>query len=250
MKIVVTTLVGVCVFLLFFTFMSTGMTNEEIVESYVTTSSFMRSKSQLQGYIDNLNEGQTAPQPVLTGEFFQPLAEGSGYVLTAKMGWRGDSGPQGRLHKGTDIAAASGTSVSAVITGEITKNTKAIDMQRGYYAVQETGDGSWEVTYQHFSEASPISSGEIAVQGDTVGKVGNTGSSTGPHLHIEMVLRIENTVRYYDAYELIYEGIPVSKADYWIGDYNEAIKFNCKGEELGKIPGPKADVRFTDYRGA
>jgi murein DD-endopeptidase MepM/ murein hydrolase activator NlpD len=244
MKVIVASLVAVCLLLFMFTFTSTGMSDSEVMESYITNSSFMRSKSQLQGYIDAYASGASAPpQPAIMAEFYKPLPDGAG-TLTAKIGWRRD-GHDGRLHKGTDIGVNSGTPVYAVLTGDVTSNE--FNTSRGYYVAQETNDGSWEAIYQHLREASPKTVGTTVVQQDEIGKSGNTGTSTGPHLHIELILRVENTARYYDVWELIYEEVPVSSADYWVGDRDNAVKYNSKGEEIGKIPGLESAVQFTDY---
>lgn len=54
--------------------------------------------------------------------------------------------------------------------------------------------GVYEVTYMHLNEPSPlIGQGQVNA-GDTIGQVGTTGSSNGPHLHIGVILRTEPNI--------------------------------------------------------
>jgi murein DD-endopeptidase MepM/ murein hydrolase activator NlpD len=98
-------------------------------------------------------------------------------VKTSSFGWR-----WGRLHAGEDFAAMVGTSLVSMSTGTVT------------FAGPESGYGNiikiryWDGTITFYGHMSAISvtQGESLTPGEVVGKSGNTGESTGPHLHLEV----------------------------------------------------------------
>ena len=86
-------------------------------------------------------------------------------------------------HKGVDLAAAEGTPVRAVLPGEV---SFAGDKQGyGQVVYVKHPDGS-ESRYAHLS-AIDVQVGDAVGPGQgPVGRVGSTGRSTGPHLHLEL----------------------------------------------------------------
>ena len=89
-------------------------------------------------------------------------------------------------HEGQDIDAAYGTPVQATATGRVI----TAGWQRGYGNVIYVDHGSGLSTrYGHLSEID-VSVGQSVARGQTIGLVGSTGRSTGPHLHYEV--RINN----------------------------------------------------------
>lgn len=95
-------------------------------------------------------------------------------------------GPRdGRQHEGIDIAAEEGTPVRAVKSGRV-----VFAGERGTYGnavIIDHGRGL-RTLYAHASEVT-VASGEVVEEGQEVARVGNTGRSTGPHLHFEMLYR-------------------------------------------------------------
>lgn len=88
----------------------------------------------------------------------------------------------GKMHKGVDIAAKSGTTINSVLDGTVTYAA----WQDGYgKVIKVKHDGSLETTYAHCS-AINVKAGEDVKQGEKIGEVGSTGNSTGPHLHFEV----------------------------------------------------------------
>lgn len=103
--------------------------------------------------------------------------------ITSRFGYRIHpiTGKKG-FHTGLDLAAAEGTLVSAVYFGKVTKTGE--DDSWGKYVLVEHSDG-FETFYCHLSEIY-AENGAVIRQGETVGLVGSTGMSTGPHLHFEV----------------------------------------------------------------
>ena len=83
------------------------------------------------------------------------------------------------LHDGLDIAVPQGTEVVAVKSGRVTEVRTSATY--GKLLRFETTDG-YTILYAHLSEIL-VGQGEKIKQGQVVAKSGNTGLSTGPHLH-------------------------------------------------------------------
>lgn len=86
------------------------------------------------------------------------------------------------FHNGIDIAVVTGTEVVAVRSGVVTVIRTSATF--GKVLEYETADG-YKVMYAHLSEVL-VKKGEKIKQGDIVAKSGNTGLSTGPHLHYSL----------------------------------------------------------------
>ncbi|MCR4813931.1 MAG: M23 family metallopeptidase [Lachnospiraceae bacterium] len=89
-----------------------------------------------------------------------------------------------RLHRGLDIALAEGTELYAGINGTITAATEDPGGYGKYITI--TGEDGVQVRYGHMSEFL-VSEGDVVRCGDLIGKSGNTGASTGPHVHVEVL---------------------------------------------------------------
>ena len=103
--------------------------------------------------------------------------------LTSPFGYRTNpvSGKYG-FHTGIDLAAAEGTPVAAAYGGVVTDSGES-DVW-GRYVLIEHSDG-FETYYCHLSEIY-APEGTVLRKGETLGLVGSTGWSTGPHLHFEV----------------------------------------------------------------
>ena len=88
-----------------------------------------------------------------------------------------------RSHGGTDLAVDYGTPLRAVADGKII-TTNFDPGGWGYYMVYQDSSGLFHL-YGHMPRGSYKTSGEVK-KGEVIGKVGSTGSSTGPHLHWEI----------------------------------------------------------------
>jgi len=109
-----------------------------------------------------------------------PVAGGK---LTSLWGIR-FSGIGGFFHSGSDIGQALGTPVTPASIGTV-KQT-GYDDQRGNF-VKISHLGIMETRYYHLDSIT-VSAGENVNYKSVIGTLGNTGTSTGPHLHLEIRL--------------------------------------------------------------
>ena len=91
-----------------------------------------------------------------------------------------------KMHRGTDFAAPKGTPIMASGNGIV---KKAGWCGGGGNCVKIRHNSTYETIYAHMSKfARGIKKGVRVKQGQTIGYVGSTGKSTGPHLHYEVVV--------------------------------------------------------------
>jgi murein DD-endopeptidase MepM/ murein hydrolase activator NlpD len=110
-----------------------------------------------------------------------PIKDGKITTKYKKLGKMWSKG----YHTGVDFAVPSGTDILAVDNGVIAKANWG--KSYGTQIVQQVGLHSkkrW-VIYAHLSK-SLVKPGDAVVKGQHIGESGNTGNSSGPHLHFEM----------------------------------------------------------------
>jgi len=91
-----------------------------------------------------------------------------------------------KMHRGTDFAAPKGTPIMASGNGTV---KKAGWCGGGGNCVKIKHNSTYETVYAHMSKfARGIKKGTRVKQGQTIGYVGSTGKSTGPHLHYEVIV--------------------------------------------------------------
>jgi LysM repeat protein len=107
----------------------------------------------------------------------------SGFFGRPLLGGRKTQGIHG--HNGVDIAASIGTPVYAAADGQIIA-AKSTGYNGGYGSmIIIKHNGNIQTVYAHLSYVG-VSVGQYVTKGQTIGAVGNTGRSTGPHLHFEV----------------------------------------------------------------
>lgn len=97
--------------------------------------------------------------------------------------WFGDSVDRDHIHKGHDWAVPMGTNVKASEKGIV---ELAYYSDSYGYNVLIRHNEKYETRYAHMSELF-VSKGEKVERGQALGLSGNTGDSTGPHLHFEVI---------------------------------------------------------------
>lgn len=90
----------------------------------------------------------------------------------------------GRAHRGQDWSVKGGSIIPAITAGQVITNTWSDVL--GWYLIQTTNDGLF-VLYAHLTEQPNLKLGHKLKLGDSVGKVGQTGTAaTGDHLHVSI----------------------------------------------------------------
>ena len=138
------------------------------------------------------------------GEFANPVEGGT---ISSKFGPRdtfatSNGASSSRWHKSVDIAAPAGTAIKSVQGGKVTAN----GWVSGYgWTIEVTHGNGYVSMYHHMQNQSSVAVGTEVKQGQTIGNVGSTGNSTGPHLDLTITK----------------DGTPVDPASL-IGDYKNA----------------------------
>ncbi len=113
------------------------------------------------------------PPKFATGKFGRPVYG----VLTSRFGSR-----WGRMHSGVDFSASIGTPVNSSDGGRV-----IFAGREGAYGnlIKIAHDNEYITYYGHLNKIS-VKNGQRVAKGELIGTVGNTGRSTGPHLHFEV----------------------------------------------------------------
>ncbi len=131
--------------------------------------------------------------------YLWPLPEGKSGFITSLYGFREDALGGTLFHRGVDIAGEPGTEILAVYDGVIEyegyvgitdEEEQDIDAERvsganGYVVILSLDDGN-KAVYGTLEEDFPLKEGDRVTAGQTIGYLGNSGASTGPHLHFEL----------------------------------------------------------------
>jgi murein DD-endopeptidase MepM/ murein hydrolase activator NlpD len=152
------------------------ITGTLVYENGKEVSRDIESKEVLKESVDKIMLVGTNDRPkwLPTGTYIVPVKN---EVITSYFGSR-----WGRIHGGLDFGMPIGTPIYASDGGTVTRAS--------YYAgyglcIEVEHDGGTFTRYGHCSSVC-VSVGDKVAQGEKIGEVGNTGNSTGPHLHFEI----------------------------------------------------------------
>jgi murein DD-endopeptidase MepM/ murein hydrolase activator NlpD len=145
------------------------------------------TRHELEGHLASLEKEQAQIAARLSGQSGSPVAgpvrQGSGGLVwpangpvTSGFGYR-----WGRLHAGIDLALPVGTPLRAAAAGRVAI-AGWVGGYGNYTCIQH--GGALSTCYGHQSRLG-VSVGQSVSQGQVIGYSGNTGHSTGPHLHFE-----------------------------------------------------------------
>ena len=144
-----------------------------------TVQAFLRSQARFGDC--PIPENVTVDMPELALEHVCPVdgsdSSGFGYRLHPLTG-------ELKFHYGTDLAAETGEPVLAFAEGYVYA-AGVCDSYGNYYII--THRGGISTLYAHLSEFVALE-GERVEKGQLIGRVGETGDTTGPHLHFELRL--------------------------------------------------------------
>lgn len=163
---------------------------KEIQEYQENRAAIDKADEELEAQIKKIIAEQAKTKTYVGGTFTWPLP-GFTYISSPFSPARTLNGKT-RAHKGTDIAGSgvNGQTIVAANSGTvITASTGGWGGGYGTYCMIDHG-GGYVTLYGHCSTLL-VSNGQKVKKGDPIAKVGNTGDSTGPHLHFEV--RINGT---------------------------------------------------------
>lgn len=128
--------------------------------------------------LEACKERNKAVVPNASG-FVSPMEDG---YITSNFGWR-----WGRIHAGIDMSGSS-TAIFAAAPGIV--GAVGFDKSRGNYVyVHHTINGArYSTAYFHMSSSAYVSVGDNVDVNTQLGNMGNTGNSSGPHLHFEILV--------------------------------------------------------------
>lgn len=161
------------------------MTNSQIVVE--TTRKLNQLKKQLYVQSKSFDElvhlAQNKEEMLKSIPAIQPVANKDLTRVASGFGYRIDPIYHTvRMHEGMDFTAPVGTEVYATGNGRVVD----VGWRQGYGICIKIDHGfGYETFYAHLSEAD-VHAGMSVTRGQTIGKIGNTGKSTGPHLHYEV----------------------------------------------------------------
>ena len=124
----------------------------------------------------------TTELKLILGELFVYPVRGR---FTSGFGMRNDpfTGRR-RFHNGIDLAGPIGTPIGAAMPGTVV-HTEAQTGNYGKFVIVRH-DGGFQTLYAHL-DSFAVRKGQYVSQGQTIGSMGNTGRSTGPHLHFSII---------------------------------------------------------------
>lgn len=163
-----------------------------IVRNY--ESDIAELQDSYEDMLDEQKEIEKALQEVTggvvgTGQFTWPVP--GYYKLSSKFGyrWHPVTGTW-KLHTGIDISSSGIYGARIVAADDGTVSLSGWNGGYGWCVVINHGNG-YSTLYAHMKAASSLKKGQSVTKGSTVGYVGSTGTSTGPHLHFE--IRVNGT---------------------------------------------------------
>lgn len=119
-----------------------------------------------------------------------PAKNSAGFIrptsgrLTSPFGWR-NIGAGKEFHQGVDIANSVGTPINAAASGYVTYTGSMGSYGNVIMMTHSINGQTHSTVYAHLSTIN-VSVGQSVSQGSRIGGMGNTGRSTGPHLHFEI----------------------------------------------------------------
>lgn len=173
---------------------------EQALEAAYERPGFLAELDRLADYIGKREQQLEVLESLLANRKLQEQADLTGHPL--EHGWL--SSPFGRrsdpftgrlaMHDGVDLAGKAGADFMTVAAGVVT----FAGSRKGYGKLVEVNHGGGYVTRYAHARDLDVKVGDIVKKGQTLGKIGSSGRSTGPHVHFEVRLngKVVNPAHY------------------------------------------------------
>ncbi len=191
-------------------------TAEDLKNSYLSQEADLlaqlnRVHTDLNDILDKMNGIAEALGEVVPSKgWTRPIA--SGYRKSAEA-WYYPSSFGGGVHLGVDLAASVGTELRAAGNGVVIASADSCDTY-GYlgstcgkpgsggggnqvYLMINVNGKIYAVKYLHMKQGTPIAAGQTVTAGQKIGEVGNSGNSSGAHVHVEVFYLGTRSLEYY-----------------------------------------------------
>ena len=188
-------------------------TNKATMEGLKTAAALEALENQIAA---DLSETQAALKAI--SKALNAIAPSPGWSIPIRATFRVSSGTwyypnSSSIHLGVDMSAPVGTNLYAVANGVVLYSADScptygyLGNKCGYpgssyggnqvYLMVNVNNKAYAIRYLHLQSGTPVKAGTIVRPSDVIGKVGSSGNSSGPHLHIEVIYLGTNTVAYY-----------------------------------------------------
>lgn len=174
------------------------MTNSEIAVATTQKRNELRKQIYIQSksYDDLVVLAKEQEEKLKHIPAIQPVLNKDLTRTASGFGWRIDPVYRTRrFHEGMDFTAPTGSEIYATGNGTV----ELAGWRQGYGNTVEINHGfGYKTLYGHMSKIM-VRRGQKVNRGEVIGLVGNTGKSTGPHLHYEVHFRgqVQNPMNYY-----------------------------------------------------
>ncbi|TCI21355.1 peptidoglycan DD-metalloendopeptidase family protein [Exiguobacterium sp. SL-9] len=143
-------------------------------------SSHSAAYKQLKGQAAQLKDLKRQTAAMAPEKFMMPatgrLSQGYG-PASGQFGYT--------FHNGLDLAANVGTPIYAAAAGTVTTVKSGGPYGKHVFIEHEIDGQKWTTVYAHMHKIE-VKKGQTLLQGEGIGQIGNTGNSSGPHLHFEV----------------------------------------------------------------
>lgn len=161
----------------------TTQSTESTESTQSSSSSSSSNNSSSSSNSSNSSNTSSAETPSEVSSSFIWPASGT---VTSEFGMRVHPVTgQRKLHAGIDIANSSGTPIYAPASGTVIRSGVMSGYGNVVFITHNMNGQVYTTVYGHL-EASLVSAGQTVSQGQQIALMGNTGISTGPHLHFEI----------------------------------------------------------------
>ncbi|MGN1399886.1 MAG: murein hydrolase activator EnvC family protein [Bacillus sp. (in: firmicutes)] len=158
---------------------------EKAASQKSSSSSVSASNSSSSSSVSASNSSSSSKKPSSSSNVSAPVSSGSWTKPAAGYLTSGYGARWGKLHAGIDIGGPVGTPVVAAASGVVIRSYFSSSYGNCILVSHSINGQVYTTLYAHLNSRN-VSSGASVSKGQQIGTLGNTGRSTGPHLHFEL----------------------------------------------------------------